>query len=221
MLIPFCCLRPWTLGGQFVNRTSVGVFQYVLIRTLLSIVAFIAVLCDVYGEGEWTHLGKLYIYVTVTLNISQLWAMYCLVMVRLCAVCASHSKGQHRRAAGLAVGCDGKRCDMPRQCYARCSQFYHELKDELRPLRPFGKFIVVKVRRRLFDTMRDCSSIVAVKLLATSLTLAYHSSESDDDPRTCAANAECCVLLILAGSHHLHSIRDRRGREQHRHLFDG
>ena len=63
-------------------------------------------MCAVYGEGEMTRLDRFYIYSLVVINLSQCWALYCLLI------------------------------------------FYKELKDELAPINPLGKFMVVKVRHQ-------------------------------------------------------------------------
>uniref|UniRef100_A0A7S0MZZ2 Uncharacterized protein n=1 Tax=Cryptomonas curvata TaxID=233186 RepID=A0A7S0MZZ2_9CRYP len=98
---PCCCLMPWQLNAQFLTRSSLGVWQYVIIRTFLAVLSCVFEAYHMYGEGtmDW---GKLYPYTVLILNTSQCWALYCLVL------------------------------------------FYHELKDELAPINPLGKFLVVK-----------------------------------------------------------------------------
>eukprot|EP00293_Proteomonas_sulcata_P017584 CAMPEP_0184292530 /NCGR_PEP_ID=MMETSP1049-20130417/4295_1 /TAXON_ID=77928 /ORGANISM="Proteomonas sulcata, Strain CCMP704" /LENGTH=243 /DNA_ID=CAMNT_0026600341 /DNA_START=83 /DNA_END=814 /DNA_ORIENTATION=- len=101
MIIPCCCLRPWRLDSEFMDRCSIGVWQYVFIRTSSAIAVIVFEQYDMYGEGhlDW---GKFYVYNVLVVNMSQCWALYCLIL------------------------------------------FYLELKDELAPIRPLGKFIVVK-----------------------------------------------------------------------------
>ena len=81
MLPPFCWLRGWRLTtGQFVNRCRFGVFQYVFLRTLLAMLALILEKEELYGEGEWRNYAAPFPYFVVVLNLSQVWAMYCLVL---------------------------------------------------------------------------------------------------------------------------------------------
>lgn len=82
MLPPFnLVLRPWRLDGEFIDRARRGVFQYVALRTSLAVAILICEHYDAYGEGEWSNPRKLYVYAVVTLNLSQVWAMYCLVLL--------------------------------------------------------------------------------------------------------------------------------------------
>lgn len=101
MMFPLCCFPRMSPRG-FLRRTSFGVFQYVFLRFTIAILTLILEHVDLYGEGEWKNPKVAYIYFLIILNVSQFWAMYCLVL------------------------------------------FYHEFKTDLKPLRPLGKFLVVK-----------------------------------------------------------------------------
>ena len=81
MLPPFCCLRPWPLDASFVRATRRGTLQYVVVRVLLSLAIFVAELYDLYGEGQFLAFGKLYVYKVVLMNVSQVVAMWSLVML--------------------------------------------------------------------------------------------------------------------------------------------
>jgi hypothetical protein len=72
------CMRPWR-AEDLPRKSSVLVFQYVFLRTLLAVAAFIAELAGTYGEGEWENPGKLFVWNVVILNISQVCAMLGLV----------------------------------------------------------------------------------------------------------------------------------------------
>lgn len=72
-----CCLRPWRMGSRFVHRTTVGVYQYVLLRTVVSIVALIAEATGRYQEGNWSP-KYFYLYAIILINISQAYALYAL-----------------------------------------------------------------------------------------------------------------------------------------------
>jgi hypothetical protein len=72
-----CCLRPWRMGSRFVHRTTLGVYQYVVLRVLTSIVVLITEATHTYGEGSWSPT-TFYLYATIIINVSQCWALYCL-----------------------------------------------------------------------------------------------------------------------------------------------
>ena len=106
-MLPFCCLPKWELGDSFVTHCTVGVFQYVFIRTFLAMVQLLSSWINSKNkESDDTDLNK-WDYTNYTiefvLNCAQIWALYCLVL------------------------------------------FYHELANELAPIKPLGKFISVKL----------------------------------------------------------------------------
>ena len=80
MLAPFCCLRPWKLNGEFLNRTRLCVFQYVVVRLVMAAAVFIASLRGDYEEGAWDDMSNLFVYNVVILNVSQLIALWALLM---------------------------------------------------------------------------------------------------------------------------------------------
>lgn len=71
-------LEPWTLGAEFMLQCKHGVLQYVVVKTLASVLTFICQWMDVYGEGlfEW---NVAYPYLAFMLNCSVMYALYCLV----------------------------------------------------------------------------------------------------------------------------------------------
>lgn len=69
---------PWIMGSDFLSKCKLGVLQYVVIKNLISLVTFILESARVYGEGKF-YFTRGYLYVCVVNNISQLWALYCLV----------------------------------------------------------------------------------------------------------------------------------------------
>ena len=103
MLFPLCRMRGWRMdaSGEFVTRVSMGVFQYVVVRSSLALVSMAAEWGGTLCEGQWTA-RCVYPYICVAVNFSQAVAMYCLILV------------------------------------------YHELHDELAPLKPFGKLVAIK-----------------------------------------------------------------------------
>lgn len=77
---PFCCLGPWAMGGKFVRLTTIGILQYIPTKILMSIVILFTSLAGVYGEGEFLNPFVYFGYVSFILNVSQCWALYCLVL---------------------------------------------------------------------------------------------------------------------------------------------
>ena len=97
------CVRPWIMG-QPVSRTIVtgpstavkrvhwtspffvrckfGTLQYVLLKFVSSIFVMILELTDLYKEGDFTVRGG-YLYICILTNLSQCWALYCLIFFYL------------------------------------------------------------------------------------------------------------------------------------------
>ncbi|XP_037807293.1 transmembrane protein 184C isoform X3 [Lucilia sericata] len=76
---PMCCIRPWTMGREFIHNCKHGILQYTVVRPITTFIAVICELCGVYGEG--TFAGNVaFPYIVVINNISQFVAMYCLVL---------------------------------------------------------------------------------------------------------------------------------------------
>lgn len=78
-LFPFCFLGTTTGGRLFMHRCKHGILQYVVVRPLTTLLTVFSQIFEVYGEGEY-DLGKTYIYILIINNISQITAMYCLVI---------------------------------------------------------------------------------------------------------------------------------------------
>jgi len=99
--LPPCswCCRGWRLGSRFVHRSMIGVYQYVLLRVICTIMILIGEATHHYHE-EWSN--PIYVITTIVINISQCYALYILAL------------------------------------------FYLEMRKDLRPLSPLGKFTVVK-----------------------------------------------------------------------------
>jgi hypothetical protein len=71
-------IQPWELGMEFMLQCKHGVLQYVVIKTLASILTFILEALGCYGEGmfDWRMA---YPYLAFSLNISVMYALYCLI----------------------------------------------------------------------------------------------------------------------------------------------
>lgn len=88
MIPPFCIscwgqptgLMPWRLDQpQFYTRIQACVFQYVVVRLVMTVAVLIAELSHTYGEGEWTNPHVLFPYAAIVINVSQFIAMWALV----------------------------------------------------------------------------------------------------------------------------------------------
>lgn len=82
-LPPFCCLKPWTMGRCFVDRCRHGALQYTVVRPIMTAVALICELAGVYDEGNF-GFRRGFLYVAIINNLSQIWALYCLVLFYRC-----------------------------------------------------------------------------------------------------------------------------------------
>ena len=78
-LFPFCFLGSSSGGRLFMHRCKHGILQYVIVRPLTTLLAVFSQFFEVYGEGEY-DLQKTYVYLLIINNISQITAMYCLVI---------------------------------------------------------------------------------------------------------------------------------------------
>lgn len=67
----------WT--SPFFVKCKFGVLQYVLLKFVLGIITMILELCGVYKEGNFTPNGG-YLYICILTNLSQCWALYCLIL---------------------------------------------------------------------------------------------------------------------------------------------
>lgn len=71
-------LKPWRLGKWFYQLIKIGIFQYMMVKTLTAFLAVVLEAFGVYCDGEFNwECG--YPYIAVVLNFSQSWALYCLV----------------------------------------------------------------------------------------------------------------------------------------------
>jgi hypothetical protein len=73
-------LKAWPMGEVFFRETKRGVLSYVIARPLMSAISVVANITGVYCEGQFkAHCA--YPYVAFVNNCSQMWALYCLVML--------------------------------------------------------------------------------------------------------------------------------------------
>ncbi|TYI22285.1 hypothetical protein ES332_A06G092500v1 [Gossypium tomentosum] len=70
--------RPYLLGEDLLTVEKFGLVQYMILKTLCAFLALLLEVLGVYGDGEFKwYYG--YPYITVVMNFSQMWALYCLV----------------------------------------------------------------------------------------------------------------------------------------------
>ncbi|XP_031745123.1 protein LAZ1 isoform X2 [Cucumis sativus] len=71
-------LKPWKIGGWVYHVIKIGIVQYMMIKSLTSILAVVLENFGVYCEGDFNFKCG-YPYMAVVLNFSQTWALYCLI----------------------------------------------------------------------------------------------------------------------------------------------
>ena len=71
-------IQPWDLGMEFMLQCKHGVLQYVVIRAGTTLLTFGLEAIGMYGEGSF-QWDKAYPYISFILNISVMYALYCLV----------------------------------------------------------------------------------------------------------------------------------------------
>lgn len=71
-------LKPWKIGGWVYHVIKIGIVQYMMIKSLTSILAVVLEDFGVYCEGDFNFKCG-YPYMAVVLNFSQSWALYCLI----------------------------------------------------------------------------------------------------------------------------------------------
>jgi len=79
---PFCCLANWEPGAEMYVKTKVGILQYVPIKLITAFLTFMLWGLNAYDNGSFA-LNNGYMYIAVITNISQTWAIYCLVIFYL------------------------------------------------------------------------------------------------------------------------------------------
>ncbi|XP_042034756.1 protein LAZ1 homolog 2-like [Salvia splendens] len=76
----FCnfIFHPCLLGKELFSIIRFGLVQYMILKTFCALLTLFLELCGVYGDGEFKwNCG--YPYITIVLNFSQMWALYCLI----------------------------------------------------------------------------------------------------------------------------------------------
>ena len=78
-LFPLCYLPPSKNYMKFIQRCKHGVLQYTVVRPLMTVIALISEMCGKYEEGDF-NFTTAWSYIVVINNLSQILAMYCLVL---------------------------------------------------------------------------------------------------------------------------------------------
>lgn len=72
-------LSPWKMGHEFLFQTKTGTLQYVAWKIINVFIVLIASILGIYGDGQWSP-DAVYFWVTGITNLSQMHALYCLVL---------------------------------------------------------------------------------------------------------------------------------------------
>ncbi|KAL6224280.1 hypothetical protein ACLB2K_003135 [Fragaria x ananassa] len=70
--------QPTIIGKYLFTVVKFGLVQYMILKTACAFLALVLEIFGVYGNGEF-KLYYGYPYITIVLNFSQMWALYCLV----------------------------------------------------------------------------------------------------------------------------------------------
>ena len=70
--------KRWDMGIEFLVQCRYGVLQYVVIKTISALLTAVLEPLDLYGEGIF-DLRRGYTYISFAINVSQMWALYCLI----------------------------------------------------------------------------------------------------------------------------------------------
>lgn len=73
-------LHDWEMGLEFMLQCKHGVLQYVVVKTVATVLTYMFEIMGCYGEGEF-RWNKAYPYLAFILNTSVMYALYVLVML--------------------------------------------------------------------------------------------------------------------------------------------
>eukprot|EP00958_Prasinococcus_capsulatus_P002452 scaffold209_cov396-Prasinococcus_capsulatus_cf.AAC.13 len=74
-----CFLREWAYGEELYSRCKFGVVQYIIFKVICSVIGCILEPIGLYGDGMMDATVA-YPYIAMVYNISQCWALYCLIV---------------------------------------------------------------------------------------------------------------------------------------------
>ena len=79
LIFPLHWMEPWEMGAELFYSCKYGALQYVLVKPTCALIMFISGAAGLYGPNSFS-LARLHFYVFFFSNVSQMWALYCLVM---------------------------------------------------------------------------------------------------------------------------------------------
>ncbi|CAK9290382.1 unnamed protein product [Gordionus sp. m RMFG-2023] len=151
-------LPKWKPGWPFIQNCKRGVLQYTVIRPLMTIIALITEMFGVYQDGIFSFRYT-WIYTVIINNISQLFAMYCLIL------------------------------------------FYKATYQELKPMKPLGKFFCVKA-----VVFASFWQSVLIAFFVHSKILTENNTWKTYDSQTLQASLQdfciCIEMLFAAIAHY-------------------
>ncbi|XP_065186837.1 transmembrane protein 184C-like [Sycon ciliatum] len=175
------CFKPWEPGKQFIHRCTVGTLQYTLIRVTTTTVGMVCALAGYqhrqeifnnvtnrtevvfplnkyYSDGEISEKNA-YIYLAFINNVSQVWAMYCLVL------------------------------------------FYYATRERLKSVKPFGKFMCVKLV--VFFSFWQSVVIAILGVAGAIPSSAYWTNYTQDTVKSSIQDFLICIEMFFAAiAHH-------------------
>ncbi|XP_038057942.1 transmembrane protein 184C-like [Patiria miniata] len=77
---PCCCVKA-VPNQRIINRCKNGVLNYTVIRIIFSVISIITDLTGNFKEGNYSPKFA-FLWVTICVSISQVWAIFCLVLLR-------------------------------------------------------------------------------------------------------------------------------------------
>eukprot|EP00474_Spongospora_subterranea_P000509 CRZ00967.1 hypothetical protein [Spongospora subterranea] len=81
-IFPFNYLPLWKMGTPFFLKVEWGVLQYVAVKPLMALFSLLLGAFGVFKAGDIAFDAG-YFYVSFIVNCSQVWAIYCLIMMYL------------------------------------------------------------------------------------------------------------------------------------------
>lgn len=72
-------LQPWEMGDDFLTNCKHGALQYVVFKTIATVVTIVCEACEVLKEGQFTFTNA-YGYIAFFQNMSVMYALYCLAL---------------------------------------------------------------------------------------------------------------------------------------------
>ena len=74
------CFAPWPMGTPFIRAVQTGVLNYVVTRPVTAVIGFILTPLGKYNPGS-LRPDNAYVYLATVNGLSQMWALYCMVML--------------------------------------------------------------------------------------------------------------------------------------------